>query len=137
MSESIVAGNVGINTTTPAYTLDVNGSARVSGALFTTNGNVPVTGGYNSGTITIPNNSRWIFSAESASTENGNYKRFHAVYIISIDRDGYMLQNALINQSVDASSGVFLSYSGTTLTVSMNNLYGGYGPLYYNLLRLQ
>ena len=29
-----MAGNVGINTTTPAYTLDVNGGARVSGNLY-------------------------------------------------------------------------------------------------------
>lgn len=109
----------------------------MSGNLITTNGYVSVTGGYNTGTITIPNNSRWIFSAESPSTQNYTGKKFHAVYIISIDRDGNMLQNALINQTYDSYTGVFLSYSGTTLSVRMDGVYSGIGALYYNLLRLQ
>ena len=59
MSESIVAGNVGIGTNAPAYTLDVNGSARVSGNLNIT-GISHVTSGARSGStsysINLPSN---------------------------------------------------------------------------------
>jgi hypothetical protein len=36
------SGNVGINTTVPAFTLDVNGSVRINGALITNNGSTAI-----------------------------------------------------------------------------------------------
>jgi hypothetical protein len=57
MSESIVAGNVGIGTNAPTYTLDVNGSARVSSNVYV-NGDIyvlPYSVGYtpSSGTLSF------------------------------------------------------------------------------------
>ena len=67
-------GNIGINTTSPTQTLDVAGSARVSGSIF--NGNVKFN--YNSSIQTYTSNSSFAYnnaniSSTSYNTGNGYF----------------------------------------------------------------
>ena len=130
-------GNVGIGTTNPQYTLDVAGSARVSGGFSSINGSFGTGTGSGQTTVTLGNMQAYILYVRSISNANAASTTFNAVFIISIDNTSTMFSSTLVNNTQGGyTSGITISYSGTTLTIGYNQLNQGFGPFYYSLLRI-
>ncbi|GAX83339.1 hypothetical protein CEUSTIGMA_g10764.t1 [Chlamydomonas eustigma] len=95
---SIVNGEVGIGTTTPAYTLDVNGNIRATGTLNMTSGSVPDTA-----PIYFP-------------TYNGPLVE---TYFGSDDRYGLNMTNAIMRMYASEAD----TYSALALSLNSNNTF--------------
>ncbi|GAX83325.1 hypothetical protein CEUSTIGMA_g10751.t1 [Chlamydomonas eustigma] len=97
-STLIVGGSIGIGTTTPAYPLDVNGNARVTGTLNMTSGSIPATA-----LIYFP-------------TYNGPLIE---TYYGPDDRYGLNMTNAIMRMYASAAD----TYSALALSLNSNNVF--------------
>jgi len=137
---SYTNGNVGINTTAPTYTLDVNGDSRVLGRLYTdsistsnlittnmTTSNLISTLGTISNLVTT-NISSTNFIGSSISSTNiiSDTGTFNNLTSINISSTNLLGSSAIINNmtNINTSSG---SFSGTNL--SIGNIYGNIGTI--------
>jgi hypothetical protein len=100
-------GYVGIGSTLPAYTLDVAGSARISGSIFSSTSSVTITGTF-SNIFTCSATGIYLLTLGNTGTADGTY----GVYII-LAREG----------GITALSGnnFTLQFSGLTIQAKSNN----------------
>jgi hypothetical protein len=109
--------NVGIGTTAPQYTLDVNGTARYTGLVtFAPGQTFP---GASAGTITNQSLSDAYFGFSGNTTSTGSYNTGSGVAALSSNTTGFS----------NTASGSYALYSNTTGT---DNTAGGASALTYN-----
>jgi len=100
-------GNVGIGSASPAYTLDVAGSARISGSIFSSTSSVTINGTF-SNIFTCAATGTYLLTLGNTGTGDGTY----GVYII-IAREGVI--TAL------SGNNFTLQFSGLTIQAKSNN----------------
>ena len=126
-------GNVGINTTTPAYTLDVNGNARVSGKILSSTYTINVTSS-NTYLITSFNyaNGIWLVTALPDPGPSASYALGCSAIVVS-NSASYM---TLITSNTSNSS-VYIQVGSTSWNINLVTTNGvGNFTWTCNILRL-
>jgi hypothetical protein len=115
-------GNVGIATTSPAFTLDVSGTARITGSLTT--GNVNIT----NGTLVINSSMGNVSPFTPISVVNTNQTGIAGINFSNILQNSYIGVGGTSYANANNANNLFLQ-SSTNIIMTANNV-GGTPNLY-------
>ena len=124
-------GNIGIANTAPSFTLDVNGSGRItnitSSSVYTSAININGYSTITSGLFNAANNQTTPANVTGLAFSNSSYRSFNIQMSISVVLAGGNLYNQTTLEGVQTASGwsLYTNFLGDTIDITFNITSGG------------